>query len=107
MDETSRDAESDFGASLVLAGCVADSDDKVSEECGRILSQVERVVWSIGQPPPRDLWSTGHLSADIVGRDVGVGEVEDDDRVTGSSVCRVYHTHMTSEASIQSGSILL
>ncbi len=51
---------------LVLVGCDADSDDKVSEECGRILFQVERVVWSIGQPPPSDLWSTGHLLADIV-----------------------------------------
>ena len=55
MDETSREAESDPGALLVLAGCDADSDDRVSEECGRILPQVERVVES-----------TGHLSADIV-----------------------------------------
>jgi hypothetical protein len=55
MDETSREAESDPGTLFVLVGRDADSDDKVSEECGRILSQVERVVWSTGQLLPRDL----------------------------------------------------
>jgi len=52
---------------LVLVSCDADSDGKVSEECGRILFQVERVVWSIGQPLSSDLWSTGHLLADMAG----------------------------------------
>jgi hypothetical protein len=42
------------------------AEDKVSEECGRILPQVERVVWSTGQLLFSELWSTGHLSADIV-----------------------------------------
>jgi hypothetical protein len=31
------------------------------------LFQVERVVWSIGQPLSSDLWSTGHLLVDMAG----------------------------------------
>jgi hypothetical protein len=75
MDESSREVESDPGTGgtlLVLVVRDADSADRVSEECGRTLSQVERAVWSTGQLLFSELWSTGHLSADIVvgGEDV-------------------------------------
>jgi hypothetical protein len=72
MEESSREVERDPGTgrtvllSLVPIGRDADPADKVSEECGRILSQVERAVWSTGQLLFSELWSTGHLSADIV-----------------------------------------
>jgi len=78
--------ESDPGTGTVLLLVVpegrdadedADSADRVSEECGRILPQVERAVWSTGQLLFSELWSTGHLSADIVvggeDSDAGIG----------------------------------
>jgi hypothetical protein len=94
MEETSREVERDSGTGSTLPplwlllllplqgpGRVAVSESsgllvnvKVSEECGRILFQVEREVWSTGQLVvlPRDLWSTGHLSVDMVnGQPVG------------------------------------
>jgi hypothetical protein len=90
MEESSREVESDPGTGTVVllvlggreAAAAADSADKVSEECGRTLPQVERAVWSTGQLLFSELWSTGHLSADIV---VG-GE---DKMVTG------YYRHLT------------
>lgn len=86
MEESSREVESDPGTGTVVVPEGRDAgsaDDKLSEECGRILPQVERVVWSTGQLLFSELWSTGHLSADIV-----VGGEDGDAGVSASAFHR-------------------
>ena len=83
MEESSREVESDPGTGTVLVLVLGGRGAavKVSEECGRTLPQVERAVWSTGQLLFSELWSTGHLSADIV-----VGG-EDGGRIVSASAC--------------------